>query len=1129
MRHYGLLLFVAAFLVLAPHVGARDVQWTFKPPLGLVDSSPALADLDGDGIDELIMTTTAGSTLAVDQQGRQIWMQGVQIPISTAPTVVNLLEDETPEVLVVNQTGTVFCLAGKTGDPIWKYNLPGKIEWGMTALVAYDLDGDEDLEIIATDDQGNVLCLSHDGEKVWQYTGDHGYARCPAVGFVGDSAEPVILIAGAKVPLLCLSAEGKEHWRFPESGSGASPVIADLDGDGKNEIVGGHDNAVMGVQANGTLLWKHALPKQIDSAIAVADGDENGVADIYAIDLSGTLVVLDPKGKKQWGANVRERVRRSPAIADIDGDDALEVIVAGYSGEMYIFSGDGELKESIAMPNTTNAAPTVVDLQGDGTPSVLYVTGTGAITAYRWPEAKPDAKVQWAEYRFNSARTGAFVPATAQSPVTIQAIDFGHFYAGPNTLSVAIDNPESEDLRVEFSIERSGKKPTVVTKTVDTPHIETSVDYSLGMDGPSSLSLACRVYAGENLVAQRTGSAYIVPFRKELRDLSAHLDAVKQNALALPEAYAHLGKVAATESRLANYESRAAVAGTLSEVARRELRDALRGELADFARLETLTEAAVTHQRERDWPLQLAAANPWAPFGGLEEAVEGRMERRRVEVEAFQGETESAAVNLINWDAKSRTTRIEIDDFKLSGEEEKTARRAETFITLHEVIDVPTQTLDTSADALPVMNQGHVLTLPGWEARQVWLTIDTSTLSPGLWKSTIHFNSLEVESVAYDIPIRIEVFETAQANTNVLRHCNWGYVHGSRLKHHESETIADRVAHGNNVFVSTFLPKATYDENGVLVGEIDFTDHDVFVHKYASNGMILFHNNHPITTKAPHDSEAYKKAYIHYVRTWVKHLANKGIGYEDFAMYPIDEPGLNDGLVEAYLHNAKLTRAADPKVLMYTDPVARITEEELHEMTPYVDIWCPNRVGFMLDVGKEKMDIMKATGATMWNYECLGNAKHQSPLGYYRGQAWLAWHHGLTGIGFWSYCTSGADPWYRPQDTLDYLMTYHGNGVVVSKRWESVRDGVEDYAMLHALRERVKAAKAAGENQDAVAKAERILGELASTVGAFCGVDEGGTVPGKGGLTAVRKLADQRFETIQETRRAIADVMEILP
>jgi outer membrane protein assembly factor BamB len=1121
------LVFFCFLLSILP-AGAREVQWQFKPPLGLVDSSPAVVDMDGDGIADLIMTTTAGSTLVVDHEGRQVWMRGVQIPISTSPTVVDLMEDEVPEVLVVNQTGTIFCMAGRTGDPIWKFSLPGKIEWGMTALAVHDLDGDGDLEIIATDNQSNVVCLSHEGEKVWTYKGNHGHALCPAVGVVGAGKEPVILIAGPKVPLLCLDASGKELWRVADSGQGASPVIADIDDDGENEIVGSLDNAVIGVDGSGKLLWKHPMPKVIDSSIAVADADENGVADIYAIDLAGTFVVLGPDGKKQWGANVRERVRRTPAVADIDGDDKLEVVVSGYSGEMYIFSGDGELKETVAVPNTTNAAPTVVDLKGDGTPSVLYVTGTGDILAYRWPDAQAEAKVQWAEYRFNSQRGGTYVPATAQSPVRITAIDYGNFYAGANTARVSIENPDAEPLRIDLTVRHSDKKPkTLVAERTDTL-FEVELPYGIAMAGPSSVGVSCRVFSGDTLVAQRNGEAYVVPFRKELADLRALLAIVKGQAQALPAAYALLGELAAAEGRLPNYAAQTDVAGTLSEVARRELRDALRGELTRFTQLDTLTKTAVTHRKEGDWPLQLAASNPWAPFGGLNEVLEGRMGESRVEVSAFAGETESAAVGIVNWAPHSLATRVELDDFVLSGEEEKSAQRGLAVVTLHEVIDVPTQTLDKSADALPTMNQGQVLTLPGWEGRQLWLTINTKSLTPGIWKSKIRLRSLEVESVSYDIPLRVEVWETAQADTNVLKHCNWGYVSRSRLKHHEHESIADRVAHGNNVFVSTFLPKATYDEAGNLVGAIDYTAHDEFAAKYMPNGMILYHNNHPITTKAPKDSGAYKKAYIHYVRDWVAHLNDLGYGYDKYAMYPIDEPGLNDGLVEAYLHNAKLTRAADPKVLMYTDPVARITEEELHEMTPYVDIWCPNRVGFMLDVGAEKMEIMQKTGATMWNYECLGNAKHQSPLGYYRGQAWLAWHYNLTGIGFWSYCTSGADPWYRPQDTLDYLLTYQGDGVVTSKRWEAVRDGVEDFAMLYALREAVKSARKEGRAPAAIAQAEKILATEASAIGAFCGVDAYGTVPGKGGIPAVRVLADTRFERLQRTRAQIADVIGVL-
>jgi len=171
---------------------------------------------------------------------------------------------------------------------------------------------------------------------------------------------------------------------------------------------------------------------------------------------------------------------------------------------------------------------------------------------------------------------------------------------------------------------------------------------------------------------------------------------------------------------------------------------------------------------------------------------------------------------------------------------------------------------------------------------------------------------------------------------------------------------------------------------------------------------------------------------------------------------------------------------------------------------------------------------MQSTGATMWTYECEGFAKHQSPLGYYRGLAWLAWHHNLTGIGFWSYCTSQDDPWFAPATRNDYLLIYQGDGVVPSKRWEAVRDGMEDFTLLRLLEARANAAEQAGRAAGAVAQARELLGPGATAVAQFCGLDEHGTRPGDTGFGAARQLADSRWHTVQETRRGLAQMLEAL-
>jgi hypothetical protein len=239
-------------------------------------------------------------------------------------------------------------------------------------------------------------------------------------------------------------------------------------------------------------------------------------------------------------------------------------------------------------------------------------------------------------------------------------------------------------------------------------------------------------------------------------------------------------------------------------------------------------------------------------------------------------------------------------------------------------------------------------------------------------------------------------------------------------------------------------------------------------------------------------SPAWRKAYAAWLAEWVGHLRGLGVGYDGFALYPVDEPGLHDtgrSLIDKFIEIAKLTREVDPRIQIYTDPVGGARLEHLKEMAPYVDIWCPNRNGIVLARDDARLDFLLATGKQVWTYECEGSAKEQPPLVYYRGQAWLAWHHGLTGIGFWSYCTSTFDPWFRPvgERANDYLLIYPGDGIVTSKRWEACRDGVEDYGALWELQRLAKLATERGVALELVKRATRLLETAAADVAEWSG------------------------------------------
>ena len=1092
-----------------------EAVWTWHAPGGYIDTSPAIGDVDGDGRVDVVVASTAGGVYALDGEGNEIWRWEEHETISVPPTLADVVEAPGPEVIALTNAGRLVCLEGATGSLLWDYALSGKVNWGMTAIAAADLTGDGKLELVTADSKGLLVCLRGDGSVLWTYEEAGGLNSSPAVGDLDGDGAPEIVIGSVGTPLLCVERDGALRWRLESPGaSGSGPVLADLDGDAKPEILVGIGTGLAAVSGGGTVLWSAPMKRELDSAISVGDADGDGSVEVYAVDLSGMAVCVSSDGTLKWTANVEERVRRSPSLADIDGDGVVEILVAGYSKAIHVFDPAGILEDRIELGGPTNATATVVDLKGAGQPNVVCPVGNGSLLVLAWDGAGP-GRVLWPEYRFNSARMGALAPPPPAPPVTISAFDPGDAYVGANRFSVSIRNAEGKALTVRMEVIQQETRRSRKSVTARDETFAVHLPYTLSGREPVTLEFACVVLEGDTSLAEQRRRVYVVPFAPELAELGGMLEALEALVAQSPGAPELERHVYYLREQIPELRERAALAGSMTGIERRAFRDELAGLRRQYERVEALAEWAA----KTDQPFLACAANPWAPFGGIEELVEGRTPPADMTVEAFYGEVESAALNVFNLAPDAESLRIEVED--ITGPEGTSPVPAGDVLTVREVVATPTQMADKSADALPLLNQGRTVLVPGHDGRQIWFTVHTAALTPGTWKTRVHLRALDVHATRLEAELSITVWDTPLPKEQPLRLCHWGYVHTSILKDQPDAALQDQVDHLTNVFVGVIPPRATCDEDGNLVGKIDFAAHDAYVRRHAPHGLILFCGYQGGLTGAAHLSPAWKKAHIAYLRAWVKHLAELGVGYDGFALYPVDEPGLHEGLVEKQIEYGKLAREADPKIQSYTDPVSGATLDDLKQMTPYIDIWCPNRNGILLNPENGKLEYLLSTGKPVFTYECQDKAKHQCPLGYYRAQAWLAWHYGLTGIGFWSYCTSSFDPWYNSGES-EYLLIYQGDGVIPSKRWEAIRDGIEDYSMLDALRAAADRVKAAGRASENVTAARRLLGEKASAVGRFCGLDDDGTTPGVGGLPAMRALADRRWAHIQTVRREMA-------
>jgi hypothetical protein len=1136
VRRFMYVLAMCATLVFAVPVAASNAEllWIYETTGGYLDSSPAVTDLDGDGSPDICIASLVGPVFALDAFGREIWTIDLKERITTAPTAADVNGDASPEVLVLTQTGKLFCLEGRTGDIIWisdivsgamldnveylssEYNPNAPIKHGGTTIVAADINADGVVELVVNTITGLVVCLNASGESLWTYDTGTDLQTAPAVGDLDGDGVAEVVVGTLDHPAICLSVDGKLRWKYdadpdlePKGRNMdiTSPVIADLDGDGASEVVTFDENVMVALDADGGVVWKtEATRSRVDATLSVADADEDGSPEIYTVDMSGNVVRVNADGAQMWTQNIGQRCRRSFSVADVDGDGVIEIVVSGYTQKIHVFTPDGVIEEEIAIGPATNASSTVVDLLGDGGMCLVTPEATGNLTIHRWAPGSEDSKILVSGYRGGNTRTGSSFTPTVERTRLFETISTGSLYDRRSDFVVELLNPAKDHLTVDLVIADGNGAIDETTKALRGKSGRVRLSY----DGDRLVGNAvftCTVSNADGVVEAHTFTQAVVPYDATQKELLAQADQIAAVLPELPDMSGVAERHAYLVAGLRSLESKTDELDDMSAIQLRELRDELSTLSENLVTLETLVRSA----RDAGAALVVSVANPWAPFGGMDELSEDRMGGGALSVEAFAGEVESAALNIWNFSGVAKTLRVKMSALTAGDETVNDA------VTIREVVEVATQRGKMSADAIPGLNGSSTIVVPAWGARQIWLEVHTADLVAGDWTGEIQLRNMAVGLEEVSVPLTVSVWPVAQSREHVFDFCGW---------HNTSEkgVLDDMFSHGMNVFTDLGAVPFTYDADGNILSA-DFSVLDPYMATHAPQGTAMLHSLVRLEGPAEQFDPIWNKAYDAAVKQFASHILEIGFGYDDYAYYPVDEPGLMDGRnVARFMQWAPITRKADPNIRIYTNPVG-MPHEWLLEMNPYVDIYAPMHSGTWHQNNEvdNMVETMHEAGHELWTYTCADNAKHLSPLGYSRGQMWGSFNDGHTGGGMWTYSSgNGEKDWHT---TTDYNLVYRGvDGPVPSKRWEAVRDGSEDYSMLMALK---TAANAPGADPALAARARALLSGDVVTVGNYWGLDDDGVLPGKEGMPAVRKLADRRYAKIMQVRREMSDLLAL--
>jgi len=468
---------------------------------GRVYAPGVVTDLDGDKIPDIVVGGNEGTVAAYELVGGKLRLKrgwpastcsGGQCPEVRGMAAADLDGDGHVEVVVTttntSQTGSqvfVFDANGRLWHPkgapatSWpRYNRltgagndaafngignHGYGAYGENVAIG-NLDDDPQLEIVVTFDNHQINVFNDDGTSVlaspWFTNRESGYAG-RRLGW------------GQFIRWLDPAVENDQYHRhvgpWPDvrktpwlQWTASPPVVADLDGDGENEVIGLPNvergepyvtqayafMALDGAQNGGARsAMRHAgfvHPPLSAKPAFRPDGDwypPSGIPAPTVVNISGDsrpeivaavpdgyVYAIGPTGTRLWRYDFAHGAPKTFAsevvAADLNRDGKPELIFGTYglapnSGRLVVLSGAGKLLYDIRLPHQGSdgngigvpAAPSIGDLDGDGTLEIVLTTFDHGLDVFHVPGSGTNC-LPWPTGRGNLLRNG-MGPATA--------------------------------------------------------------------------------------------------------------------------------------------------------------------------------------------------------------------------------------------------------------------------------------------------------------------------------------------------------------------------------------------------------------------------------------------------------------------------------------------------------------------------------------------------------------------------------------------------------------------------------------------------------------------------------------------------------------------------------------------
>ena len=404
-----------------------QLKWSYTGNGGIPDNIPLIIDLDGDGIPEIVTTSTVSSQLTLyaihgdtGAEYFKITYANRSITGSTALAAADIDLDGSPEIIAIGAEPGYS--GGQFGKKLMAFEHTGQLKWVSEPLPARyqaavgpvvegdmressitiaDIDQDGTPEIlvgVTTQSRGRI------GYQVWDNQGNklaYAYTAGYAVSQPAARVEVADLDLDGLPEIIMGSAawthDGQLLWSRTESSlwneeANNFPLVANLDDDPYPELVratGSWPGSITAWNHDGTTLWTVAVPTYNNygdyGLISIADVDNDGKPDVLVPSTDGIFRVLNGRdGTLKWSVPFVLDGAWGAAVMDMDNDGFNEIVFLDGNRVFHVWDGrDGTVKLDYPSGETGRSLqvsmPIFADVDGDGHAELVTI---GAYALY---------------------------------------------------------------------------------------------------------------------------------------------------------------------------------------------------------------------------------------------------------------------------------------------------------------------------------------------------------------------------------------------------------------------------------------------------------------------------------------------------------------------------------------------------------------------------------------------------------------------------------------------------------------------------------------------------------------------------------------------------------------------------